>query len=86
MQFVFPCIEQLESTLAVGNFVAQIIRPAAIGVEIVEMLVQPLREQPRNHVEILVVMRREPACVTLGLGGAARFGGKMARDFEFRCS
>jgi hypothetical protein len=84
-QLVFPRIEQFKSTLAVGNFIAQVVRPSAVGVEIVKMLVQSLREQPRDHVEILVVMRGEPARVALGFGGAAAFGGKMARDFEFWC-
>ena len=85
-QLVFPRVEQFKSVLAVRDLVAQIVRPAAVGVEIIEMLVQPLREQPRDHVEVLVVMRREPARIALGFGGAAAFGGKMARDFEFWCS
>jgi hypothetical protein len=32
------------------------------------------------------MMRGEPVRVALGFDGAAAFGGKMARDFEFWCS
>jgi hypothetical protein len=47
---------------------------------------QSPREKPGDHIEILVVMRRKPARVALRFGGAAAFGGKIARDFEFWCS
>ena len=46
------------------------------------MLVQVLRQQPRDHVEILVVMRGQPARVALGFGSAAAFRGEIARDFS----
>ena len=39
-QLFFPRIEQIERALAVGDLVAQIVRPAAVGIQIVEMLVQ----------------------------------------------
>ena len=68
-------------TYRVAYLVAQVVRPAAVGVEIVEMLVQPLRKQPRDHVEILVVMRRQPARVALGFFDAASSRREMARDF-----
>jgi len=78
LQFVFPRIEQLERPGGIVHLIAQIVRPPAVGVHVVEMLVQVARKQPRNHVEILVVVRREPARVALGLGGRTTLRGKMA--------
>src|ERR1700691_2955141 len=66
-QLQVPVIEQREGFSGIGNFVTQIVRPAAVGIQIVEMLVQPAWEQPGNDVEIFIVMRGEPARVALGL-------------------
>ena len=56
-QFVFPGVEQLQCARGVRDFIAQIVRPAAIRVYIVKMLMQAPRQQPGNHVEIFVVVR-----------------------------
>ena len=41
------------------NFVGQIVGRAAIGVDVVEILMQMFRQQEADHVEILVVRGRE---------------------------
>ena len=83
-EFLLPLVQQLERAGGIGNFVAQIVGPAAVGVDIVEMLVQARGQQPGDHVEIFVVMRGQPARVALRLPPAEQpDGGSVARDFEF---
>src|SRR5258708_7445662 len=47
------------------------------------MLVQPARKQPGNDVEILVVMRGEPAGVALGIRDRASGRRQPTPNFEF---
>ena len=61
IQFMLPPGKQFQRARRIGNFVSKIIGPSAIGIDIVEMLVQRFGEKPRYDVEILVVMRRQPA-------------------------
>ena len=68
--------------MRVGNFVAEIVGPAAIRVDVVKMLMKFLREQPGDDVEIFVVMRGQPARVMLRLFGRA--AGDAARASRFR--
>ena len=44
IQLTLPPIEELEGALFLRNFVAEIIGPAAISIEIIEMLVQIFRK------------------------------------------
>src|SRR5258708_9788919 len=76
-------MEQFERTVVIGNVVAKIIGPAAVGVDIVEMLVQLFGEQPRYNIEIFVVMRGQPACVFLRFFRRAAGLGRVPRDVEF---
>ena len=80
---MLPPAEQFERACRVGDFVAEIVGPAAIGVYVVEMLMEVLRQQPGHNVEIFVVMRGEPAGVFLrGRGRAAGIRG-VAGDVNF---
>ncbi len=73
IEFALPPIKKFEGALFLGNFVAEIVGPAAISIEIVEMLVQILGEQPGDDIEIFVVVSGEPARVLLRrCRGAAR--------------
>src|SRR5216683_40480 len=47
------------------------------------MLVQPARKQPGNDIEILVVMRGEPAGVALGFRDRASGWRQATSNFEF---
>ena len=58
VELALPPIEQFEGALFLRDFVAEVISPAAVGVDIVEMLVQVFRKQLGDDVEIFVVMRR----------------------------
>ena len=57
-------MQQFQSARRVANFVTEIIRPAAIRVDVVEILVQRFGEKPGYDVEIFVVMRCEPPRVS----------------------
>src|SRR5260370_7141755 len=76
-------MEQFECAVGIGNFVAKIIGPAAVGVDIVKMLVQRFGEQPRYNIEIFVVMRGQPARVFLRFFRRAAGLGRMPRVVEF---
>ena len=71
---MFPPIEQLESASGFGDFIAKIVGPAAIGVQIVEMLVEVGGEKPGSYIEIFVVMSGEPAGVFLSFFNGAAGG------------
>ena len=62
-QFAAPPCEQAQALRGIADFVAQIVRPAAEGIDVVEILMQPLGQQEADHVEILVVMGGQPARV-----------------------
>src|ERR1700722_7534597 len=81
VEFALPPIKQFEGSLFFRDFVTEIVGPAAIGVDIIEMLVKIFREQPRDYVEILVVMRGEPARVLLGGGYGAVVRRTMIGNF-----
>ena len=51
-----------------AHLVAQIVGPAAIGVNVVEILVQALGQEEADHLEVLVVMGSQPAGVGFGFG------------------
>jgi len=58
--------------VGIGNFVAKIIGPAAVGVDIVKMLVQRFGDSPRYNIEIFVVMRGQPARVFCASSASSR--------------
>jgi hypothetical protein len=60
-----PPIEQLERTVCVRYFIAEVIRPTAIGVDVIEMPMQTARQQPGDYLEIFVMMGGQPTCVAL---------------------
>ncbi len=53
---------------ALADFVAQIVGPAAEGIDVVKILMQTFGQQEGDDVEILVVVRGQPARVLLGAG------------------
>ena len=76
VQFAAPPVEQAQALGRVADLVAQIVRPAAVGVHVVEILVQPLGQQEADHVKILVVMGGQPA----------RVGARLLRRSQARLS
>ena len=42
-QFLVPLVQQRQGLSWIGNLISEIIGPAAVGIQIVEMLVQPAR-------------------------------------------
>ena len=46
----------------------RVVSPTAKRVDVVEFLVQSLRQQKADHLKVLVVMSRQPARISLGLG------------------
>src|ERR1039457_5702043 len=65
-EFGAPPGQQAEALGAVANFIAQVVGPAAERIDVIEVLVQAFRQQEGDDVEILVVMRCEPARVFFG--------------------
>ena len=63
LQFAAPPGEQAQALLRIADLVAQIVRPAAERIDVVEILMQALGQQEADDVEILVVMRGQPARV-----------------------
>src|ERR1700733_8736037 len=82
-QFKVPLIQEGDGSFRIRNFVSQVIGPAAISIQVVKMLVQTARQQPGNDVEILVMMRGEPASVSLGLRNRASERREPSSNFEF---
>ena len=56
IEFALPPIEEFEGAIWVGDFVAEIVGPAAVGVDVVEMLVEFFGEKPGHYVEIFIVV------------------------------
>ena len=83
IEFALPPIEQLDSAHWVGNFIAEIVRPTAVSVDVVKVLVEFLGQKPGNNIEVFVVVGGEPACVFLRGGGRAAGGRSVTHDFEF---
>ncbi len=83
IQLALPPIQQFECARRIGDFVAEIVRPAAIRIDVVEMLVQRFGEKPGYDVEILVVMRGQPTCVPLRHFGRAGWLRRVPCDVDF---
>src|SRR5690242_5421731 len=86
VKFTLPPVQELERAHGIGHFVAQIIGPTAVGIDVVEMLMKRFGEKPGAYVEVFVMMRGEPVCVLLRDGGRATRWGGVAHDFEFATS
>src|SRR5581483_1564570 len=89
-----PCVHRLEfgappgqQTKALGriaDLVAQIVRPAAVRIDVVEILVQFLGKEEADYVEILIMMRRQPARIGLRLRDVVGGGQRLGRTNEVR--
>ncbi len=66
IQFAPPPLEQTQAFVHIADLVAQIVRPAAVRIHVVEILMQLFRQQETDDVKILVMMRRQPARILLG--------------------
>jgi hypothetical protein len=82
IQLVLPGGEKNEGTGRIAGFIADIVSPAAIGVDACEMRTKVGRKKPSDDVEILVVIRGEPANVIKGLGFRASWGRQRTGDLE----
>src|SRR5437899_10805204 len=68
MQFPFPFVEQLQRGCGMVDFVAQIIRDSAVGINTAEVLAQALRKEPGCDRKIFVMCASEVAAVFLSFG------------------
>ena len=68
-----PPREQAQAFRPVSDFVAKVVRPAAVGIHVEEILVQPLGKQKARHVKVFVVMGGQPARVSLRFAGGIYF-------------
>jgi len=65
-QFRSPPVQQFQRPGRVAHFVAQVVRPAAVCIDVVKMLVQIFWQQPRDKGKILVMRRGERFAIGLG--------------------
>ncbi len=79
LEFAAPPGQQAQAFLAVTNFVAQIVGPTAEGVDVIEVLVQPLGQQKADYVEVFVMMRGQPAGILLGGSFAVGIAQRLRR-------
>ena len=75
-QLIAPPAEQFQRAFPVTDFVSEVIRPSAEGIYIVEMLMQPLWQQPRYQREVFVVTSRQRSAISVGIFERRRFAGR----------
>ena len=63
VEFALPLIEEFEGGGGVSDFVAEIVRDAAVGVDVEEMLAQAAGQEPASDGEVLVMRAREAGTV-----------------------
>src|SRR5438477_6930411 len=79
LQLPSPPGQQTKALGSVADLVAQVVSPAAEGIDVVEVLMQALRKQEGDNVEVFVVMGGEPARVLLGRGGGVSVVQRLRR-------
>jgi len=84
IEFAAPEVEEGEGLRGVANFVAEIIRDAAIGVDGVEVGSEALGQEPGGDVEILVVSFGEVLAPGTGFGEGGCFIGNAIGRWESR--
>jgi hypothetical protein len=55
VEFGLPLIEEFEGCSGIADFVAEIVRNAAVSVNVEEMLAQVAWQEPRGDREVFVV-------------------------------
>src|SRR5579872_1333671 len=77
---MLPFVQQRQRLRGVADFIAEIIRNAAIGVDIVEMLMQMLRQKPRHYRKVFVVTLGQALAVGIRLSQRrSRLGSSILR-------
>jgi hypothetical protein len=82
VKLVLPGAEQDKGPGRIAGFIAEIVGPAAIGVNACEMRSKAGRKKPRDDVEIFIVVAGEPANILEGLGFGAAWERERARNLE----
>src|SRR5579863_9878735 len=70
IQLGFPLVKQPQRCIGITDFIAQVIRDSAIGIDIEEILPYPLWKKPARNRKILVVRTRQTTAVLLRLSKA----------------
>ena len=68
----FPPVQQGQALLAVADLVGQIVGPAAVGVDVRDVLPQAARQETAGDGEIFIVPHRQPPAVSPTLAQAGR--------------
>src|SRR5215467_202075 len=71
-QFPFPLIEQPQRERRISDFVTQVVRDAAVRVDVREMLTQALGQEPGDYREILIMSGGQPLAISARLCGRRR--------------
>src|SRR5271155_636041 len=75
VQLGFPLIEQLQGSIAVTDFIAQVVGDPAIRINIKKILPQLLRKKPARNRKVFVVRAGQTTAVLLCLTQARSFLG-----------
>src|SRR6266566_1193699 len=70
--------------MGVCHFVAKVVRPAAVGVHVIEVAAQAPRQHPGYDMEIFVMVRRQPMRVMLRLCHRAAQRRQRRGNLDFR--
>src|SRR2546422_3204153 len=63
LEFGFPLVQQAQRRARIADLVTQIVRNAAVGVNIEKMLTEAFRQKPSGHEEIFVMGAGQAAAV-----------------------
>src|ERR1700730_17840138 len=83
-----PLIEQFQGRDRIPDFIPEVICDTAVGVNIVKMLTQGLRQQPGGDGEVLVMLTRQAPAVSPALclrrspRGNGVFRGQAAPSYQ----
>ena len=79
----FPPVQQGQAPLRVADLVGQIVGPAAVGVDVADVLPQPARQEPAGDGEVLVVPPGQPPAIAAALPQRQRRRRRGLRSVAF---
>ena len=79
----FPPVQQGQAALGVADLVGQVVGPAAVGVDVADVLPQATRQEPAGDREVLVVPPGQPPAIAAALPQRGRLRRHGLRPVAF---